>query len=110
MEIVLNPLDEEKLYRVVHYTDGIAGSLQVREPCNFDGNRVLSRPIEYLGFTQFQTNRGAVTVQFGIEASTLREAFEKWPDLAKATIKKSVEDLQSQSLRQSIISPGRKKT
>lgn len=110
MDIVLTPINEELLYRVESYTDGIAGQLQVRIPVNFDGHHCLHRPETYIGHTQVQTTRGPLTVQFEIEANSLREAFQKWPELAKHAIAKCVQDIQSNQLRQSILAPAGKRS
>jgi hypothetical protein len=109
MEIEIHPLNEELLYSVTTYTDGVAGQLQVRTPVDFDGHRVVSRATVYLGTTQIQTNRGAVNVQFNIPAFALREAFAQWADLAKIAVKSVVDEIQSKALRQSILAPNRKK-
>lgn len=110
MEIDIKPLDEEKLFTSETFTDGIAGYLQVNTPVNFDGYRVLSRQPEYIGSTQVQTTAGPMTVRFGIEASTLREAFEKWHLACKDACKTAIENLQREQFQRSIMAPGRKKT
>lgn len=107
-EVKLQPIDETKLFTTTSYSDGIAGSLHVRQAVNFDGHRVTSIPNVYSGVTAIQTNKGPLTVSFEIEAQSLREAFEKWPIFALSAVQKSIGDMQSQSLRKTIMTPGLK--
>jgi len=108
-DIKIQPIDEQKLYIIETYGDGVAGQLQVKIPVNFDGHRVLSRPVEYIGYTQVHTTAGQINVHFQIAAESLREAFEKWGPLAQDACTKIVEDMRSRALRNAILAPGDRK-
>lgn len=108
MEVNITPISEADLYTTQIFTDGVHGQLHVHEPRNFSGHRVLSRPTKYFGVTQIQTTRGPITIQFEISAESLEEAFQLWPELAKESCEKVLEDAQSKALRASILNPGKK--
>lgn len=110
MEVQLTPISEELLFSSITYTDGIAGSLQVKTPRNFDGDKVMSRETLYTGHTQIQTSHGPMTVSFEIKAETLREAFHKWPEAAAQAIKGAIEDIQRQQFQKSLLAPMGKKS
>jgi hypothetical protein len=59
-----------------------------------DGVRDPARPVLYAGETQVLTPAGALPIGFEIAAGSLEEAAEKFGQLAKEAIERTVKELQ----------------
>jgi len=90
----LPAVDLGNLYRQETYSDPGFGSVQVLRPVTADGADDPSRPAQYVGSAQIMTARGPVPVQCDLEASSLREAFEKLPEATEKAIQELVARVQ----------------
>ena len=73
-------LDAASLYREEIFTDRRAGTLRRMTPVTTDGAVDASRPVLFSGQTQLLTPGGVLPLGFDIEAATLQEALERFPD------------------------------
>ncbi len=87
-------LDCENLYLEETFTDQRAGMLRRMTPVKKDGSPDTGRPTLFLGQTQLLTQMGALPISFEVEAATLEEALEKYPEAAKAGIEQTLSELQ----------------
>ena len=87
-------LDVDGLYREESFTDRRAGILRRLTPVTPDGGNDADRPVLFLGQTQLMTQMGALPVSFEIEAASLEEALEKYPEAAKEGIRQTLEEIQ----------------
>jgi len=102
-------IDREHLYREEMITDMKVGSLQCLVPVKADGSEDPTRPRRFIGQAQVMSQAGPLPIQAPIEASTLSEAVEKFPDAVKQAIEKLIDearDFQRQEAAR-IIVPGR---
>lgn len=87
-------IDTESLYREEVYTDRQAGSVRQMTPVRPDGSVDDSRAVLFLGQTQLMTPGGVLPLGFEIEASSLREALEKFPEAVKQALEQAIEEAQ----------------
>ncbi len=87
-------MDATSLYREEVYTDRKMASLRIMTPVNPDGSTDLERQVLYVGQAQIMTPMGAIPLVFEIDASSLAEAVEKYPEHAKASVEKTMEELK----------------
>ena len=87
-------VDLGNLYRHETYSDPGFGSVQALRPVTPDGADDPSRPVLYAGSAQIMTPRGPLPVQCDIPASSLREAFERFPEAAERAIQDLVSRVQ----------------
>lgn len=100
-------LDTDDLYREETFSDRKAGVLRQLIPVRKDGSVDDSRSTIYQGSTQLMTQMGALPVSFEIQAGSLEEALDKFPEAAKQGIKDTVDQLQEmrREAASSIITP-----
>ena len=100
--------DLGNLYRQVNYTDPGFGVVQVLQPVTPEGADDPSRPVRYLGSTQIMTPRGPLPIQCDIPASSLREAFERFPEAAEKTVQDLFDSVREYEREQAsgIVVPG----
>jgi hypothetical protein len=100
-------LDPDALYREETYSDRRVGVLRQLIPVKKDGSVDDSRETIYHGSTQLMTQMGALPVSFEIQAASLEEALDKFPEAAKQGIQDTVEQLQEmrREAASSIITP-----
>ena len=100
-------LEADSLYREETYSDRKAGVLRKLIPVKKDGSDDDSRQAIYHGSTQLMTQMGALPVSFEIEADSLEDALEKFPEAAKQGIRDTLEQLQEmrRDAASSIITP-----
>jgi hypothetical protein len=87
-------IDPATLYLEEIFTDRRVGTIRRMTPVNKDGARDNARPILYVGETQVLTPAGALPIAFEIEAGSLEDAAEKFGQLAKEAIERTVKELQ----------------
>ena len=85
-------LDTNNLYREEILSDLKAGSIRQLIPVTLDGKNDTSRRLIFYGQTQVMTQMGPLPVQGPIEARTLKEAIEKFPEAIQAAIEAMVEE------------------
>ena len=85
-------LDPAGLYREEIFTDRRAGTLRRLTPVKVDGSTDASREVLFSGQTQLLTPAGVLPLVFEIEAKTLDEALQKFPDGVKAALEQAIEE------------------
>ncbi len=73
-------VDIDNLYREEIFTDKRAASVRRMTPIKVDGTDDADRPVLFIGDTTLVTQVGPLPVQFQIEADTLEEAFNSFPE------------------------------
>lgn len=87
-------VDPKQLFLEEIFTDRRVGTIRRLTPVNKDGARDQARAVLYVGETQFLTPAGALPIAFEIGAGSLEEAAEKFGQLAKEAIERTVKELQ----------------
>src|ERR687895_855225 len=87
-------VDPKALYLEEIFTDRRIGTIRRLTPVTKDGVRDNARPVLYVGETQVLTPAGALPIGFEIGAGSLEEAAEKFGQLAKEAIERTVKELQ----------------
>jgi hypothetical protein len=85
-------LDPASLYQEEIFTDRRAGTLRRLTPIKEDGSADPSRPVLFSGQTQLLTPAGVLPLGFDIEATTLAEALEKFPEGVKMALEQAIEE------------------
>ena len=85
-------IDPNGLYREDVFTDRRAGSIRRLTPVTIDGAPDASRPVLFSGQTQLLTPAGVLPLGFEIEARTLQEALQKFPDGVKAALEQAIDE------------------
>jgi hypothetical protein len=80
------------LYREDLFTDRRAGSIRRLTPIAADGSPDATRPVLYSGQTQLLTPAGVLPLGFEIEAQTLAEAVQKFPDGVKVALAQAIDE------------------
>lgn len=101
-------MDRASLYREETFTDRRVGTLQRLTPVTAAGADDTTRPVLYTGQTQVLTPAGALPLTFEIQAASLGEAVEKFGELAKQALARTMKRLEELRREQasSIIVPG----
>ena len=101
-------MEAENLYREETYTDRRVGSLQILTPVNSYGTDDSTRQQLYVGQTQILTPAGALPLSFELEATTMKEAIEKFGEGAKVALSEAMQRLEEmrREASSSIIVPG----
>jgi hypothetical protein len=87
-------VDPNSLYLEEIFTDRRVGTIRRLTPVKKDGERDQARAVLYIGETQVLTPAGALPIGFEIGAGSLEEAAEKFGQLAKEAIERTVKELQ----------------
>jgi len=87
-------VDPNSLYLEEVFTDRRVGTIRRMTPVKKDGERDQARAVLYIGETQVLTPAGALPIGFEIGAGSLEEAAEKFGQLAKEAIERTVKELQ----------------
>ncbi len=101
-------LDANNLYKEEQITDLRAGSIRRMLPIKKDGSADESREVIFEGHASLMTPAGALPIHFMIDVKTLPEALEQFPELAKAALQQTLDELQRLRREQqsSIVVPG----
>jgi len=87
-------LDPDKLYLEEVLTDRRIGTLRRLTPVTRDGAPDATRAVTYVGETQILTPAGSIPIAFEIEATSIGDAADKFGELAKEAIDRTVRELQ----------------
>ena len=85
-------LDATSLYREEVFTDRKAGTLRRLVPIKIDGSDDPARDVLYSGQTQLLTPGGVLPLMFEIDAKTLAEALEKFPESVKVALEQAIDE------------------
>ncbi len=107
MEIDLK-LHDNNLYREESYTDLKVGAIRKLTPVTADASIDESRDPIFMGQTQLMSPNGPLPVSCLINAKSLPEAIEKFPDAVKQEVERIVATAQKAKEKESsrIIIPG----
>ena len=87
-------MEATSLYREEIYTDRKVGTLRVLLPVKADGTPDTLRRTVYQGEAQLMTNMGPLPISFDIDAPTLADAIERYPEATKAGIERAMREIQ----------------
>jgi hypothetical protein len=101
-------IDPNALYLEEIFTDRRIGTIRRMTPVKKDGARDTARAVLYVGETQVLTPAGALPIAFDIGAGSLEEAADKFGQLAKEAIERTVKELQElrRQAASQIVVPG----
>ncbi|MEO8061525.1 MAG: hypothetical protein ABI821_02125 [Pseudomonadota bacterium] len=85
-------LDATQLYREEIFTDRKAGTLRRLMPVLADGRDDSTRHVLYSGQTQLLTPAGVLPLSFELEADSLEDACNKFPEAVKIAIEQAIEE------------------
>jgi len=85
-------LDATSLYREEVFTDRKAGTLRRLVPITVDGSDDPARDVLYSGQTQLLTPGGVLPLMFEIDAKSLAEALEKFPESVKVALEQAIDE------------------
>ena len=85
-------LDASSLYREEMFTDRRAGTLRRLTPVTADGSVDATRAVLFSGQTQLLTPGGVLPLGFDIEAATMEEALNRFPDAVKLALDEAIEE------------------
>jgi hypothetical protein len=85
-------LDEAGMYREEVFTDRRAGTIRKLTPITVDGAEDSSRQVLFSGQTQLLTPAGVLPLVFEIEAETLAEALERFPEGVKGALEQAIDE------------------
>lgn len=85
-------LDPAELYLEEIFTDRRVGTLRRLTPVTREGSPDTSRAVMFVGQAQLWTQLGPIPVTFEIEAPTLEDALEAYPQAARKAIEQTMEE------------------
>ena len=85
-------LDPAAMYREEVFTDRRAGTIRRLTPVTLDDEVDTTRPVLFSGQTQLLTPAGVLPLVFEIEAATLEEALQKFPDGVKVALEQAIDE------------------
>lgn len=86
--------DAASLYQEDVFTDRAAGTIRRLRPVTIAGEPDASRPVLFSGQTQLLTPGGVLPLGFEIEAASLEEAIEKFPQAVHGALQQAIEEAQ----------------
>lgn len=100
-------IDADNLWKEENFTDLKVGSIRKMTPVKVDGTEDASRTATFSATTNIMTPGGALPVSGEIDADTLAEAIEKFPEAINAAIKQLQDDMikYQQEQASQIITP-----
>ena len=87
-------IDPSSLFLEEIFTDRRVGTIRRLTPVKEDGQADTAKTVLYIGETQVLTPAGALPIGFEIPAGSLKEAAEKFGQLAREAIERTVRELQ----------------
>jgi hypothetical protein len=101
-------VDKDNLYREETFTDLKVASIRRLTPIRTDGSEDESRTPLFMGETTLMSQRGPLPVQAPIEAKTLEEAFDMFPDAVNKAVEQLIEQAREMQRQEAsrIVVPG----
>ena len=101
-------VDRDNLYREETITDLKIATIRRIIPIKSDGSDDKSRPTMYIAQTSIMSQMGPLPIQAPIEAPTLEEALDKFPEAIREAVDRMVEEAQEARHQESsrIVVPG----
>ena len=85
-------LDPNSLYREEVFTDRNTGTIRKLTPVTVSGDTDPKRTVLFSGQTQLLTPGGVLPLAFEIDAKSLEEALQKFPESVKAALEQAIEE------------------
>lgn len=85
-------VDANALYRDELFTDRKAGTIRRLTPVTVEGHADATRAVLYSGQTQLLTPGGVLPLSFDIEATSLGEAVQRFPEAVHAALEQAIEE------------------
>ena len=108
-----NPLgdiavDQDNLYREETFTDLKVASIRRLTPVKADGSDDTSRPTMFVGETTLMSARGPLPINCPIEAASLTEAFDAFPQAVQQAVERLMEEAREMQRQEAsrIVVPG----
>jgi len=104
--------DSSNLYLEEVITDLRVGTIRRLTPLDADGNRDLGRPMMFFAQAQIMSQMGPLPVSGKIEATTLKEAVENYPQAVQTGIEALMEEAREMQRQEAskIVMPGAETT
>lgn len=101
-------VDTKNLYREEVFTDLQVATIRRLTPVRPDGTEDASRVTLFSGMTQIVTPQGPLPLQVAIEAATLDEAFQRFPEAVQRGVDEMMRELREMQRREAsrIVVPG----
>ena len=101
-------VDKSNLYREETFTDLKVASIRRLTPVREDGSDDPDRPVLFVGETTLMSQRGPLPVQAPIEATSLSEAFDKFPEAVQQAVENLIEQAREMQRQEAtrIVVPG----
>lgn len=101
-------MNADDLYREEVYTDRQVGSIRVLRPVTVEGADDPGRKAIYVGQASLYTPAGALPLNFELDAGTLAEAIEQFPQAASRAVEDTMKQLQEmrRESASSLVLPG----
>ena len=101
-------VQEDNLYREETYTDLRVATIRRLVPVKPDGSPDPTRPELFSGQTNLMSQAGPLPVECPLEAVTIDEAIEKFPDAIQAAVERLIEEAKEIRRREAsrIVVPG----
>jgi len=101
-------LDQKNLYREESFTDMKRGTVRMLMPVHPDGRTDESRMPLFVASTTLMSPKGPLPIQCPVQAKTLSEAVEKFPDALATAVENMFEQAKRAQREESsrIIIPG----
>lgn len=99
--------DGENIWKEENFTDLKVGSIRKLTPIKADGTEDDSRKPTFSATTNVMTPSGALPISGEIEAATLEEAIEKFPEAINEAVKKLQDEMAQYQREQAskIVTP-----
>ncbi|HIF94824.1 MAG TPA: hypothetical protein EYQ60_17120 [Myxococcales bacterium] len=108
-----NPLgdisvDRDNLYREETFTDLKVASIRQLTPIQPDGSVDDARAVMFVGETTLMSARGPLPINCPIEATTLAEAMDAFPQAVQAAVERLMEEAREMQRQEAnrIVVPG----
>ena len=100
-------LDKEGLFREETYTDLRAGSIQMLTPVKADGTVDEGREAMFVGEAHLMSPSGPLPVRCEIDAKTLEEALDKFPEAVNAAVDRMIKQAKEMQRQEAsrIVTP-----
>ena len=101
-------VDQDNLYREETFSDLKVASIRRLTPVTADGLDDPSRPTMFVGETTLMSQRGPLPINCPIEATTLQEAMDAFPQVVNAAVERLMEEAREMQRQEAsrIVVPG----
>ena len=101
-------VEKDDLFLEETFTDLRVGTVRRLTPVTANGDADPGREVLYFGQAQVLSQLGPLPIQFAIEASSLEEALDRFPENAEEALAKMIEEIRELQRQQAsqIVVPG----